>query len=152
IAGVVMLIKIVPRAGTAWQRLRPALASGSVYVMGVGALYLPWLTFRLYYYHAIGLGMIPFAPVVRFLTGLTRVNAAAPTDASAVPSPGFAATYSLWSYLQYETSKGPEYFHWLLIKTFWGYFGWLTVPLAAWVYVPIGIFYVIGLIGLGIQF
>lgn len=150
VAGVVMLIKIVPRVGAGWQRVRPALAPGSVYAMGVCALYGPWLVFRLYYYHAIGLGVIPIAPVVRFLTGISRVDAA-PVDTATAHQTVLTAGYSVWSYLRYEADKGPEYFHWLLIKTFWGYFGWLHLPLPAWVYVPIGVFYVIGLIGLGIQ-
>jgi hypothetical protein len=150
VAGVVMLIKIVPRAGTGWQRLRPALAPGSVYAMGIGALYVPWLTFRLYYYHGIVLGAVPIGPIVRFLTGISRVSAAPPADATAAPSP-VVLGYNLWTYFLYEAHKGPEYFHWLLIETFWGYFGWLRVPLAAWVYIPIGVFYLIGFIGLGIQ-
>jgi 4-amino-4-deoxy-L-arabinose transferase-like glycosyltransferase len=150
VAGIVMLRKIAPHASPAGQQLRTFLATGGVYAMGVGALYGPWLAFRLYYFHGIVLGTTPFAPLVRFVMGLSPVAAAA-SNTGPVPSPTLAAAYSPWTYARYEADKGPAYFYWLLIKTFWGYFGWLSLPLAAWVYVPIVIFYLIGLIGLGIQ-
>ena len=153
VAGLVVLVKVLPLLRTPRLRSRGIMENIAVYVAGVGALYGPWLAFRIYYYGYGGLvlGAIPVRLLSSVFGAVSRVAASAPgTDGTLLQIPA-PKTYSLWSYFLFERGKGSDHFHWLLIRTVWGDFGWLDLPLAAWVYVPITVFCFLGLIGVAIQ-
>jgi uncharacterized membrane protein len=58
---------------------------------------------------------------------------------------------SLWRYLEITKGRGWDYFYGLLVRDFWGNFGWLDAPLPARVFLPIVAVYIIGGIGACIQ-
>jgi hypothetical protein len=155
IAGIVVLIKLIPALRSSWQSVRARIVSVGAYAAGVIAVYGPWMLFRLHYYGDTGFGTIPRIPLIRLLTGGTAVAASSlhPADGIAVPAPSpmIAATLSLWRYLQLEKARGWPRFFVLLIRDFWGNFGWLDAQLPARVYTPIVAVYVIGGIGLLVQ-
>jgi len=121
------------------------------------AMYAPWLLFWYRYYNEIRILTIPIAPFVRFLSGATTV-AASPTRGPemAIHGPSivtFLATHtSLLDYLRYETDSSWVRVQNVLLKTFWGDFGWLDAPLPDHVFTPIVVAYLIGGVGLLIQF
>ncbi|MDQ2785613.1 MAG: DUF2142 domain-containing protein [Chloroflexota bacterium] len=157
VAGIVVLIKVLPALRSSWRSAQTKLLAFGAYAASAIVVYSPWafLQYR-YYGGVIGLGSIPFTPFVRFLIGGTTVGAAAlqPSGAAAhlSPAPPSIATISFLRYIQYEKSRGWMHFYALLIKDFWGNFGWLDAPLPDRAFIPILIVYVIGGIGLLVQF
>jgi len=119
--------------------LRPlhSLLAPVIYTLAVLLTTTPWTLYHRIYSGEWGV----FSGVAAALVGRFSHSAASGTE----PAP--RASYSLASYLRFETHRGGDYFHWLLVKTFWGYFGWLDEPMAYRVYIPITIFCIIGLIG-----
>lgn len=121
-----------------FPRLLHPLLAPAIYTLAVLLTTAPWTVYHRIYSGEWGVFSGFAATLVgRFTSGTAASGAASPPR----------ATYSLASYLRFETHRGGEYFHWLLVKTFWGYFGWLDEPMAYRVYIPITIFCIIGLIG-----
>lgn len=157
IAGIIVLIKAFPLLRASRRALRARAAVLGTYAGGVIAMYAPWLLFWYRYYNEIRILTIPIAPFVRFLSGATTV-AASPTRGPemAIHGPSivtFLATHtSLLDYLRYETDSSWVRVQNVLLKTFWGDFGWLDAPLPDHVFTPIVVAYLIGGVGLLIQF
>jgi len=157
VAGIVVLIKVVPALRFSRRAAQTKLLAFGAYAASAIAVYSPWAFLQYHYYGGvIGLGTIPFTPFVRFLSGGTTVVAAAiqPSGTTLHLSPALPsiATISFWRYVQFERSQGWIHFYSLLIKDFWGNFGWLDAPLPDRVFIPILIVYFIGGIGLLVQF
>lgn len=150
VTGIITLIKIIPALRSSWRSAQTKLLAFGAYMGSAIAVYSPWLFLNFRYNGVVGFGAIRLAPLIRFVSGGTAVAAASPTSAGeAVQS--FAAI-SLWQYFQHEQSRGWVYFHSLLIRDFWGNFGWLDAPLPDRAFTPIVIVYIIGGIGLLMQF
>lgn len=137
-AGVVF-IKALPALRSILQQVRHRALMTGIYAAGVFAGYGPWLLFHLYYYGDVGIGGIPILSLFRR------------GSASTAPVAAIAPVYSLQLYLHYEQKQGWDYFQWLFVKSFWGFFGWLDTPLADPVYRVITIVCLIGAIGFTIQ-
>ncbi len=153
VAGGVVVLRAVALCRVAWRARRKRLAeptperrvrlvrpllAPAIYALAVLLITAPWTVYHRIYSGEWGVFSGVAATVIgRFAPGAAASSAASPARAS----------YSLASYLRFETHRGSEYFHWLLVKTFWGYFGWLDEPMAYRVYIPITIFCIIGLIG-----
>ncbi len=154
IAGAIMLVKAWPLLRTTWRRIQPRIVALGAYVAGLAVGYGPWLVFRIHYYRDTGIGIPSFAPIFRFVTGIFPFTRGLVSTTSSVPASASppAVTHSFSAYLKYEQHQGWTYFHWLFVKTFWGYFGWLDTPLSEGVYRVITIVCIIGLIGLALQF
>lgn len=151
VAGIAILVKLIPALRGSWQSARTKLLALGAYVAGAIAVYGPWALFRLHYYGDAGLGAIPLQPLIRSLTGGTAVAAASlPPAAGAAPPPLSAsslAAITLWRYLHIEWGRGRSYFRALLIRDFWGNFGWLDAPMPDRVFTPIIVVYLIGGVG-----
>lgn len=118
-----------------------------LYALGAVALYGPWLLIRWFATGNFGLGLGTITlPVIRWLTGTSRVAAA---SSSASPSVA-VLTHSFGEYLRFRFSQSSEHNEWLFIRTFWGYFGWLDVLMSDATYALIHIFLMIGVIGLAL--
>lgn len=150
LTGIIILIKIIPTLRSSWQSVRTKLLALGAYAIGAIAVYSPWAFLNFHYNGVVGFGAIRLAPLIRFLSGGTTVAAASP------PSAGEAgqsfAVISLWQYFQREQSRGWGYFYTLLIRDFWGNFGWLDAPLPDRAFILIVVVYIIGGIGLLVQF
>lgn len=152
VAGIVLLVKMIPivraQIGRAWLAL-PALG---MYAVGVIIGYGPWALFHRRYYGDVGFGAIPLSSLFRFLTGVSHVAAGPPVTSDATVASLLAVPqYSLLSYLKYEQGRGWEYFRVLLVNTFWGEFGWLDTPMPDRAFTLIILFYAICGVGLLIQ-
>lgn len=149
IAGIVVLAKTIQAWHASRQHaVRYATALGA-FAATTAAFYLPWLLLQYRYTNQIKIITIPLAPLFRWLAGATIAAAAEPTNA---PAAALAQIkFSLWQYLQYEQGRGWPYFSNVFIRSFWGIFGWLDVPLAPGVYTAITIVVLIGIAGALLQ-
>jgi len=119
-----------------------------LYALGTVALYGPWLLIRWFATGNFGLGLGTITlPLIRWFTSTSRVAAASP---SASP-PVAVLTHSFGEYLRFRFSQSGEHNEWLFIRTFWGYFGWLDVPMSDATYALIHVVLVIGLVGLALM-
>jgi len=156
VAGIVVLVKIVPALRSSLGAVRARVVALGAYAASAVAVYGPWALFNFHYNHVIGFGTIPMPmpAFVRFLGGGAVAAATFPPASGGVGSlpaaPSFAAI-SLWQYLQIERHRGWPYFDAVLIKSFWGNFGWLDAPLPERAFIPIIIVYIVGGIGLLVQ-
>lgn len=160
IAGIIVLMKVFPLLRllrTPRRALRMCAATVGVYAAGAIATYAPWSLFWYHYYGSVKLLTIPVIHLVHLLSGATPV-AAAPMRGPEVAAHGspfvtlLAAHTSLLDYLRYETDSSWVRVQNVLLKTFWGDFGWLDAPLPERVFTPIAVVYLIGGVGLLIQF
>lgn len=153
VAGAVIVIKAAPQLPRSFGQPRRVLGAIGAYAIAIAALYGPWLIFSARNLGGFVVLAVPIRRAIRLLTGVSPV-AAMPLPSSGDPAPSpslLSGAYSFPSYVRYEVGHGWSYFHQIFIETFWGTFGWLDVPLAAWVYVPITVFCIVGLVGAAIQ-
>jgi hypothetical protein len=103
-----------------------------------------WLRVR-----ALARFTLPFVALYALLIILRLFLNSAATSSSSIAGTSFTLPpkYSFWSYLQTEYNAGGAYFFWFFIKTFWGIFGWIEVPLPEWSYSTLLIFCTLGVIG-----
>jgi hypothetical protein len=146
IAAIAMLAKVGGRCFRAPSRIKRQLAALGLLAAVTGLVYSPWVALQYHYTRQIRLVPLMLTALVRFISG-TVTASAAPADTLVV----LAQSHSLWHYIQFEYHRGWPYFQDLLIRNFWGNFGWLDAPLAANVYTPITIVLLIGIIGLTLQ-
>lgn len=155
LAGSLILIKIFPAIRAFWLRAREEFLALGAYAAGGLMIYSPWVAFSLYYYGNIGFATVPATALFRLFSGAAPVAAASNPVAAAIPTTSAPLSVislsSLWSYLQFKQDGGWDHYHWLLIRSFWGNFGWLDAPMPDWIFRPIGIFYLVGIAGLAIQ-
>lgn len=156
VAGVVVLVKVIPVLRASGRAIRARIAPLGAYSAGVIALYAPWTLARYHYFGSLQLLSVPVTALARLLSGATSVAASPPQDANAVaqglPTTLLAATrYSFSDYLLHEKNLGWSHFQTLFFTNFWGNFGWLDVPLAARVFIPIMVVYIIGGVGIILQ-
>lgn len=154
--GIVMLIKAFPLMRGPVRLSGDKLRALALYTAGGVAGYGPWVFFRYHYYGDFSPGVGAFTHLFRTFSGMTTVAAAPASQGQGVGNqwtpPAMAhLDFSFLSYLQHEHHQGWPYFHWLLIKSVWGYFGWLEVPMPNALYTLITLFCLLGLAGLIIQ-
>ncbi len=124
VSGVVFLWQLIrgerqPRVPLS-SRARPLL----MYTLGAALIFGPELLLR------------------RYLGARATAAAVAEVDSS-LPLHGFS--YSLAEYLHAKTAAGSFYLQWFFLKTGWGLFGWLDVPLSEETYAVIGFISVVGI-------
>jgi len=124
VAGLVVVANALSTLRRSWRSVKVAFMTLGAYTAGMIATYGPWALFRVHYYGDVG----------RSGTGATA-----------------AVRYSLISYLGIKRSQGGIYFDWLLLKSFWGDFGWLDAPMPERIFTPIGVLYMVGALGLLVQ-
>jgi len=133
------------------RRVVEVLAAPGIYLVTICAGYSPYLAFRLHFFKDVGIGVITAATTfVHFLSGIIFVSAATSSTPD-LPSVETGHSYTLVAYLLAQRARGEEHFYWLLVRSFWGVFGWLDSSMPDQAYIAITVFIVIGLIGLGIQ-
>ena len=152
VAGIIILIKAFPSSYVSRRSLQIRLAIGALYGTSIALVYSPWILIRYHYFHDVRLLSLPFPSLFRLITGDTAVSASAPPILGAAPHLFAVSRFSLWSYLIYEKNRGPAYFGWLLVRSFWGDFGWLDAPLPVRVFALIVAFCAIAGTGLIVQF
>lgn len=157
VAGLVILIKSIPALRSSLGSVQTRLVALGAYAASAIAVYGPWAFLNFHYNHVIGFGTIPI-PIpafMRFLGGGAVAAATLPPSGDglgSLPAASPVATISLWRYLQIEQHRGWPYFDAVLINGFWGNFGWLDAPLPDRAFIPIIIVYVVGGIGVLVQF
>jgi predicted membrane protein DUF2142 len=144
--GVFILVRSFPLLGKPLHFSRQRLGALGGYVTGGLLSYGPWVLFRFVYYHDLSAGLGSLTSVFRALTGITQVAAA-----SGESAPLAKLTYPVSDYLRHERHLPLEYFQWLFIKTVWGNFGWLEVPMPNRTFTAITVICAIGIVGMIVQ-
>ncbi len=155
VAGVIVLIRAFPLHRHAPHISSDRLRVIALYVAGGTLTYGPWLLFRLSHYGDIGVGtgtVVHLARVLQAPFSATHVSASGMAVLPIAPTPFGVLRYSLGAYLHFLHSLGGQYFDLLLIKGFWGIFGWGGALLPDKALTAIKVFYAVGIIGLIAQF
>jgi hypothetical protein len=145
------VIKVFPVLGAPRRAIYTRAAALGIYVAGVVALYAPWMLARYHYFGNLQLLTVPVTALARLLNGATQVAASPATPVRSPIALLSSAHFSLSDYLLHEKMLGWSHFQTLFFRNFWGNFGWLDVPIADRVFVPIMIVYIIGGIGIVLQ-
>ncbi|MGI8857782.1 MAG: DUF2142 domain-containing protein [Thermomicrobiales bacterium] len=153
--GMFLFFKLFPLLSRSRRFSLDNLRTFGLYAVGGIAAYGPWVLVRYHYFGDFSPGVGSLVRLLRPLTGLTDAAASAPANAGVanhLASISLASTqYSLFDYFSLERQRGGSYFYWLLIKSFWGNFGWLDAPMPDRAFALIAAFCFIGLIGLALQ-
>jgi hypothetical protein len=147
VVGIFMLVRSFPLLTRPLHYSRQRLAVLGGYIAGGLIGYGPWVLFRHAYYGDFSPGLGSLAPLFRTLTGMTHVAA---TSGGTVPLAKL--TYPLSAYLQHERRLPLDYFQWLFVKSVWGNFGWLDVPMPDSAFTAIIVICAIGIVGVIVQF
>ncbi len=155
-----MLVRVGAERGE-WRAHAVSAAAG---LLGLLVVTGPWLAFRRLVVDVPkprptaegAAGAEGAVAWVQGMLGAMVVHAADPAPVTAAAAAAVAAVqsppqrmYSLAEYFAMLAQKSPEHWHWLLVRSFWGVFGWLDEPMPAPAYAAITIFIAIGLIGAG---
>lgn len=146
VVGVFLLVKSFPLLTRPLRHSRQRLGALGGYITGGLLGYGPWVLFRYRYYGDLSAGLGSLTAMFRTLTGITSV-AAAPGGGAPVA----ALTHPVSEYLRHEWHLPLEYFRWLFIKTVWGNFGWLEVPMPDRTFTAITVICAIGIVGIIVQ-
>jgi hypothetical protein len=146
VVGIFMLVRLFPLLTRPLHYSRQRLAALGGYIAGGLIGYGPWVLFRYAYYGDLSPGLGSVTSIFRTLIGMTHAAAA---SGATVPLAKF--TYPLSGYLQHERHLPLEYFRWLFVKSMWGNFGWLDVPLPDSAFAAITVICGIGIVGIIVQ-
>lgn len=156
IAGIVVLLKVVPLRGMPWPFMRERLQAFGLYTIAGCLSYGPWLLFHLAYYGNLGVGIGSVLRPVRGLAGALRAPQSSAVVLATISSsfltfstPTIASfPYSFRSYLHYLHSGAISGYPRLLFREFWGRFGWGGAYLPDPVLGAIAVVCAIGAVGL----
>ncbi len=132
ITAVLLAVRAFPISLRPWRILRERVIVLAMFGLALLAIDAPWMIFRV-------------------LTAKVA-NAQATVEIGLMSTMLDGSKYTLATYIQHQVNQGSDYFHWLLIRTFWGTFGWLEVFLPDSAYTAIAGLYVIASVGLVVRF